>query len=352
MNRNRVVKRAIALILSVLMLIAVTPLATFADNVAGHWSMKWIREAQELRWIPSGDLGANFDIDNFIARKEMALILWQAYGAPDAEGNSPYIDVDADTYFGNAFAFLYDEGIILGYGDRIAGPDDYVTREMIFTVLARLYKASAKSEATYEKYWDYEEVSDWAREPISALSEMNIVEGDENGYVHPLDYITFAEYIKVLIASYELNIDDPLNPLGPNTKAPLSISQGNRTYTKGGEEEIKEPETPPAGPAIIPPSTPGGGSGTTGGGQLPPRGSDTPTRPPDQPEYDIAILHLADLTWIVIETNANINTVTVSTTGQSEPASKKYGLNANGKQEWRAMLDGTVQLPNITVTLS
>ena len=355
MIRKRAMKRAIALLLSILMFVALSPLGAVADNVAGHWSEYWIREAQDLKWIPGGNLGSTFNVDMFISRAELALITWQAYGAPEAEEASPYIDVDAESNFGEAFSFLYEEGVILGYGDRIAGPDDYVTREMLFTIVSRMYKMSAKSASTYTKFLDAGDVSDWAREHISALNEADIVIGDENGYVHPQDYITYAEFVKVLVASYEEFITDPLNPLGVNPNTPLALSAGSNKYVKAGGEteqpDDKTPVGPTASPVVSPrPGSSGGGGG--GGGSLPPRGDQPHGTPPPTPvdDFNITAVHAADTTFVVLDTETGINSVTVSAGNQSDVATK--GPIRNNRQEWRAVLDGTVAKGDISVYIT
>jgi len=342
----------LALVLAALMLFAASPLGVVADNVNGHWSESWIRDAQDLGWILGGNLGASFNVDNAISRADMALIIWQGFGAPEASIDSPYDDVEPGSYYAEAFTFLYENGIMIGYGDQKAGPKDKVTREMIFVIIARLNKMGAGPESALDKYYDAGDISDWAVDAIAALTAAGIVEGDENGYVLPQDYITFAEFVKVLVASYDDNIDNVIYPLGPNPNEP--IKDGNEVFKPfPTPAPTPTPTKSPPPPTPVPPSSPGKNPSKSGGGSLPAPGgwpTPKPTTPPlDKNKYEITAVNLLDMTLIVITTDAGITglNVTAGTQVATVSASKPV---ANNKLEWRAVFDVEVPVANIIVT--
>jgi len=339
MTRKKVYKRALALIMAVL-LFAVSPIGLFADNVKGHWSEPYIKEAQNLRWVPR-NLGPSFDVDETITRAEMALIIWQSYGAPLAKGECPYSDVKKGTLYADAFAFLYENDIVLGYGNGKAGASDYLNREMLFTVLARSLKMKAADATSYEVFLDAEDVSDWAREPISALYERYIVEGDENGYVHPLDNISFAELVKVLVVANREFKGAKVNPFVKNANAVVHPYAGDGPSRKTSEEIIETPETPLA-PVL--PSVPAGGSSGYFGSlpNRPPPGTQPPVQPKPVPKKTTAYVALTDQTLIVLEYDVEITSVSVADKNNASNTDNAVSVKYGTKTEWRAVLNGKV----------
>ncbi|MDR3120034.1 MAG: S-layer homology domain-containing protein [Clostridiales bacterium] len=275
MSKKRKFNRILAVALAALMFLAVSPLAAFADNSAGHWGESYIREAQAYRWVPT-NLGASYNVDTPITRGELALVVWQAFGMPEPAGATPYTDVPENLVYSDAFTYLYEQNIILGSGNGIAGPTNFSTREMIFTVVARLFALTPEDADAYDKYIDADEVNDWAIDAISALSELDIVEGDPEGYVHPQDSITFAELIKVLVATNRRFEGDAGNPLIRNPNTPYSPAAAansesvdtGKTPSDGGTttDTTKPATTPPprqalpVGPAGAPVSSSSGSS--------------------------------------------------------------------------------------------
>ncbi|MBR5228979.1 MAG: fibronectin type III domain-containing protein [Firmicutes bacterium] len=67
-----------------------------------------------------------------LTRGEYIDMLWRAAGSPDA-GNSPFIDDKS-----KAAAWAYENGLILGYGGGVFGPDDNITEEQMDIIGARM----------------------------------------------------------------------------------------------------------------------------------------------------------------------------------------------------------------------
>lgn len=103
--------------------------------------------------------------------------------------------------------WLYENGIILGYGNDDYGLTDEVTREQIAVITKRLIdKLDITVEANMGKkvYADAENISDWAREAVEYNYSIGCMVGDDAGRFNPQSNVTNAEIATMLyrIAGY------------------------------------------------------------------------------------------------------------------------------------------------------
>jgi len=219
--QEKTIVRLIFYLAMAIAIISAFPIHSYTDSSVGHWSEPYIVESKEYNWIPK-DLGPSFDVDKRVSRAEMAYILWHAYGAVEPENKCPYSDVSENSIYADAFAFLYERKVVLGYSENLAGPYNFVTREMIFTILARSLRLKAEDPSAYQIFMDSDEVAVWACDAISVLCERMILNGDEFGNIRPIDDITFAELIKILVAANRKMAGYENNPFVVNDKVPVN----------------------------------------------------------------------------------------------------------------------------------
>ncbi|MDR3121825.1 MAG: S-layer homology domain-containing protein, partial [Clostridiales bacterium] len=211
----------------------------------GHWTVEYVRRAYENGWIAQDSYESPY-LDGAIARGELAQLLWSAFGSAGSEGDVPvFSDVPQDSAYYPAVAFLYRRGIMLGVGDGLFGVNDTVSRETLFTVIARIFLLNAADANAYTRFMDGAEIADWARDAISALYENGIVSGDDTGTVRPQAACSFAEIVKILVASDE-----------------QFKGQANNPFITGSVFASDDGAVP-GGAAIIPTPTKGGASATT-----------------------------------------------------------------------------------------
>lgn len=67
----------------------------------------------------------------------LAAVLYRSAGSPEVDGSADFTDVPAGAYYNSAAKWASSHGYISGYGNRIFGSDDPVTREQIVTILWR-----------------------------------------------------------------------------------------------------------------------------------------------------------------------------------------------------------------------
>ena len=76
-------------------------------------------------------------------------------------------------------------------------PDNSISREEAFIVLARAFKLSGGNANILDKFTDKNDISDWAREGISSLVAAGYISGSD-GRINPKHNITRAEFAQVM----------------------------------------------------------------------------------------------------------------------------------------------------------
>lgn len=99
-------------------------------------------------------------------------------------------------------------GIVKGVGDNRFAPKDYITRQEIAVIIIRLLELVDK-ELVHELEVDnsrliQQGVSDWAIEGVGFMVKNNILQGDENGYINPLNHTTREEAVILALRTLEM----------------------------------------------------------------------------------------------------------------------------------------------------
>ena len=191
-------KKLLAVVLALTFLASLLTTGVFANDYENHWSAQFIEDAAEREWITPGSDG-NFFPDEPINRAQTALILWRALGSPAPTINCPFKDIPADAEYRDAVTALFEMGITQGYSATKYAPNDFLTREMAFVLLARAFNLTPEDDQTYKKYADSGDISDWARAALSVMAENNYVEGIGNDVCAPKKTLTNGETAKLLI---------------------------------------------------------------------------------------------------------------------------------------------------------
>ena len=136
-----------------------------------------------------------------ITRADFAVLLVRAFKlASDSEEN--FADVSASDYFAKELAVARNTGLVNGIGENKFAPRNNITRQDMMVIVCRALKSMDKlvgdGVLDVPQASDFDTVSDYAKEAVSALVNAGLVNG-KNGNVAPLDYTTRAE-VAVLIA--------------------------------------------------------------------------------------------------------------------------------------------------------
>ena len=217
---RKTANKFLSLALAVLMILALLPVSALAADYEGHWSAEYIEEVKDRGWM-SGYPDGTFGPENSITRGEFSVMLWRVLGSPKPEGGSPFEDVGDDVWYGEAVTALHEIGVASGSGGLFA-PNDTLTREMAFTMLARAFGLEAEDAEVYATFLDGGDMSNWARDAVSVLIEGGYVEGTD-GKLLPKKTLTRGEMAKLLIAVFD-GEGDPVITL---TQSPTASTYGS-----------------------------------------------------------------------------------------------------------------------------
>ncbi|MCQ2978988.1 MAG: S-layer homology domain-containing protein [Clostridia bacterium] len=142
------------------------------------------------------DLRTNRPNDS-LTRSEFVAVLSQLFQVMDTGNYKDFNDIENDPNKA-AIQKMSSFEIVKGYVDGSFGPNDFMTREQMYAILARAIKFSGKASALTDeqiatelaKVLDGESVSDWAKIDVATAIEQGIVGADT---VNALSTITRAE---------------------------------------------------------------------------------------------------------------------------------------------------------------
>ena len=125
-----------------------------------------------------------------LTRAEMAAIINRSLKLSEMADLSDYTDVALSAWYYDDMAKAVKAGIFEGFDHRL-NPEDKITRQEVFTVLARAYRL-AQPDADLSKYDDSDLVSSWAKEGTAAMLAAGYIQGSDN-MLQPRQPITRAE---------------------------------------------------------------------------------------------------------------------------------------------------------------
>ena len=190
-------KKTLALLLTLVMTFALLPvhvLATEFSDMPDNWSTTALEHAVS-NGLLNGENGQIRPDDN-LTRAQMAAIINRAFGSTEKADLSGYSDVHEYKWYYDDMAKAVQMGIFTGYNNKLS-PDNSITRQEVFVVLARAFKITAGDPAVLSDFEDTGAISSWAVDAVSALIEAGYVNGN-NGKINPLSYITRAEFAQLM----------------------------------------------------------------------------------------------------------------------------------------------------------
>ncbi|MBR4661346.1 MAG: S-layer homology domain-containing protein, partial [Clostridia bacterium] len=216
-------KKAISILLAIVMTAAGIAAAipagaakiVFSDVGADRWSAASIEYAVENGYM-NGVGGGLFDPEGPLTRAMVATVLWRREESPAPAAPSGFSDVPAGEWYTDAVAWAKETGVVKGLTETTFGPDEYITREQLATMLFRFSSnapVSVPERADLTPFADDEKVSDWANEPLEWAVEAGIINGTDGNRLAPDGFATreqFAAIIERYDGSFKLAYNDPV----------------------------------------------------------------------------------------------------------------------------------------------
>ena len=162
------------------------PSRKYKDVAVGTWyheAIDWAVENGVLHGYNPTTMGP----EDKVTRAQMAAVLYNSAGSPDASGVMGELDRFTDlvdgAWYEEAVAWAVSEGLFSGYGSTgCFGPDDPLTREQAAAVLKSWEKrlgGDASETADLSQYPDAGKVSSWATEAVSWAVAAGVINGSE-----------------------------------------------------------------------------------------------------------------------------------------------------------------------------
>ena len=138
-----------------------------------------------------------------LTRAQMATMVNRAFASSAKASLTSFTDMVLGVWHYDEMAKSVQMGAFQG-ADGNLSPNDPITREQAFAVLARAFGLADGKASSLDKFSDGAQVSSWARGAVAALVEQGYVSGAD-GALNPQSYITRAEFAQVmdaLVAAY------------------------------------------------------------------------------------------------------------------------------------------------------
>lgn len=209
-------KKFVSFVITAAMLVTMIPAgivsaatsSQFIDFPAGTWSEEAM-DAAVNNGLLYGKSANTIEPQSCLTRAEMAAVINRAFGAEIAADISSYTDVSQSAWYYNDMAVAVNMQTFEGDGSGHLYPENYITREEVFSVLARALVYETDDFSSLNKFADNAQISQWAKEYLSALAQRGYISGDENSNVNPQANITREEFAQLMHNIFKTYISLP-----------------------------------------------------------------------------------------------------------------------------------------------
>ena len=150
-----------------------------------------------------GTSNTTFSPEETMTRGMVAMLLYRLAGEPDVViQQETFADVADDAWYAAAIAWCEEQDIMTGVSDQHFAPEQAVTREELAVALHRYteqMETDLVDEGDRPNSPDFSAVSPWAVEAVGWACDQGILQGNENGYLLPGDFLTRAELATIIM---------------------------------------------------------------------------------------------------------------------------------------------------------
>ena len=162
-------------------------------------SVTWAQEAivnLAVKGVVNGKSDYIFAPNDCITREEFTKLVVAALANYETPANISFADVDSSSWAYTYIAKAKNAGIVNGYSDALFGAKDLITRQDMSVII---YNAAKYKEIKLENahnaltFADDDKISDYAKEAVYTLRNMEIVNGTDETHFEPKSYATRAQ---------------------------------------------------------------------------------------------------------------------------------------------------------------
>lgn len=227
---------------------AVINISRFSDLSEKNWFFSDVQYVLEQK-LMNGTSETTFSPNNSTTRGMIVTILWRLDGEPEFEIGKSFHDVEDDKYYYNAVAWASANEIVSGYDDTTFGPEDFITREQLATILYRYtsYKElNVSSDTDIRKFKDFEEISEYAVNAMKWANANGIITGITSDTISPKGNATRCQVAAILkrICENILNMNEG-NSLKEQPNTEKEVSTETSKPSADSKEDVSSPSDEP-----------------------------------------------------------------------------------------------------------
>lgn len=176
------------------------PETPFAD-IDGHWAEKYITAAYQAGLV-YGTSATTYKPDSYLTRGSFITLLYRLNGSPTVDGENPFADVPADTWYTDAVIWGYRNGIVYGKSADTFDPSGNITRQELVVMLMRYAGFTGRDvsgSADLSRFHDDEQVASWAADGMKWAVAEDLVGGRDGNLLAPSGLCNRAEAATILV---------------------------------------------------------------------------------------------------------------------------------------------------------
>ena len=135
-----------------------------------------------------------------MTRAEAAKMIVLAFQIPFGGSKTEINDIPENDWAYPYASAAIDENIAKGFGGGVFGKDEFISRQdmavMVYNA-AKKFGLNALTENEKKVFSDENEIADYAKDAVSALSAAGVINGDGVGF-SPLKTATRAQFAKII----------------------------------------------------------------------------------------------------------------------------------------------------------
>ncbi|AVH67108.1 S-layer protein [Nostoc sp. 'Peltigera membranacea cyanobiont' 213] len=231
---------------------------TFSDVSSNYWASQFIQQLSQ-RGVIAGFPDGSFRPEEAVTRAQFAAMVNKAFQKSQQRSPINFADVPSNYWASSAIQQAYTIGFLSGYPGNRFEPNQAIPRQQVLVSLANglEYSPSGNTESTLQYFNDASNIASYARSPIAAATEKQIVVNYPNvKFLNPTATATRAQVAafiyQALVSSNQASaINSPyVVAVGSTTPTPVSVTipQGTAIpvkYDKAEKILVTKDETAP-----------------------------------------------------------------------------------------------------------
>lgn len=173
----------------------------FSDVMNGDWFKSAVDFVLENNLF-TGTSNKIFAPNGVMTRAMLVVVLYRLDKADKTNCGVKFIDVDYDSWYGDAVDWALKNGIINGISEKEFAPNESVTREQLALILYRYAKTKSYGVSEISDligFIDETDSSNWAVEALKWACGKQLICGNDKNEILPKSFATRAEVAAILM---------------------------------------------------------------------------------------------------------------------------------------------------------